>query len=190
MPDQLEPEAIPRWRNWSRSLAQVILLVILLLSMPFRSGCFSFGDPVLFGAVCLTLLSMGVQAREWGLVVFVVGVVGFDIYILDQPRGGQNESAAVANLRTINTAEVTYLSSSGGSYGAIEDLIAARLLDDTFTGTKAGYNYTITLDETASGYTAEAVPASAQTGRFGYYSVPDAVVRYSMEASLAPGGQS
>ena len=70
------------------------------------------------------------------------------------------------------------------------DLIDARLLDDTFTGTKAGYNYSITLDETRSNYTAEAVPASTNTGRYGYYSVPDAVVRYSTNASLAPAGQS
>ena len=34
-------------------------------------------------------------------------------------RQVSNDSAAVANLRTINTAEVTYLSSSGGSYGEI-----------------------------------------------------------------------
>jgi hypothetical protein len=117
--------------------------------------------------------------------------------------GGSNESAAVANLRTINTAEVTYKSSSGGSYGTMADLIEARLLDDTFTGIKAGYNYTITLDGTSSGYTAEASPAlvpkwhawfsgaaPAKTGSYGYYSVPDAVVRYSTNVSLAPAGQS
>jgi hypothetical protein len=96
-----------------------------------------------------------------------------------------NECPAVAVLRTINTAEVTYQSSSG-RYGTITDLIDAKLLDDTFTGTRAGYNYCITLDATGSGYTAEAMPASAKTGRYGYYSVPDAVVRYSTNVLLAP----
>jgi len=96
----------------------------------------------------------------------------------------------VSNLRTINTAEVTYLSSSGGRYGTIEDLIAAKLLDDTFTGTKAAYNYTVTLDATSSGYTAEAVPASTEAGRYGYYSAPDAIVRYSTNTSLAPPTQA
>jgi hypothetical protein len=118
-----------------------------------------------------------------------------------RPRRGCNDCAAVANLRTINTAQVTYLSSSGGSYGTLTDLIDARLLDDLFTGTKAGYKYTITLG--ASGYTAEAVPAlipkwhawfsgaaPTKTGSYGYYSVPDAVIRYSTNASLAPAGQS
>ena len=81
----------------------------------------------------------------------------------------------------------------------MKDLIDARLLDETFTGSKAGYNYTITLDATDSDYTAEAVPApvvpewrlfssptSTARRRYGYYSVPDAVVRYSTNASLAP----
>jgi len=77
------------------------------------------------------------------------------------------------------------------------DLIDAGLLDDTFTVAKARYNYSITLDATGSDYTAEAVPsarkswwASTKPGRWGYYSVPDAVVRYSTVASLAPAGQS
>ena len=101
-----------------------------------------------------------------------------------------NESAAVANLRTINTAQVTYKSSSGGSYGAISDLISAGLVDDTFTGIKAGYKYSITLDAKGSVYTAEALPVSTNTGRFGYYNHPDAIVRYSTNASLVPRGQA
>jgi len=39
-------------------------------------------------------------------------------------------------------------------------------------------------------YTATATPASSNTGRFGYYSTPDAVVRYSTLATLAPTGQA
>ena len=128
-----------------------------------------------------------VIAATIGLVVLVMFLSPF----FPRPqRPNSNERAAVANLRTINTAQVTYLSSSGGSYGEIADLIAAGLLDDTFIGIKAGYKYSITLDETGSVYTAEAIPASAKTGRYGYYTVPDAVVRYSTSALLAPVGQS
>jgi hypothetical protein len=109
----------------------------------------------------------------------------------------------VANLRTINTAEITYLSNSGGTYGTVTDLIDAGLLDPTFAGTKAGYNFSIALDATGSGYTAEAAPANvaeshawlsskppANTRLYAYYSLPDAVVRYSTNASLAPEGQT
>lgn len=110
--------------------------------------------------------------------------------LLYRERTISNDSAAVTNLRTINTAEATYQSSSGGSYGAIADLIAARLMFDTFTGTVSGYKYSVTLDATGSRYTAEATPASTKTGRYGYYSAPDAVIRYSTNALLAPAGQS
>ena len=135
-------------------------------------------------------------ARIIGIALSVLIYLPITLLILSsfrnplRPRPACNECAAVANLRTINTAQVTYLSSSGGTYGSIADLIAAGLLDDTFIGIKAGYKYSITLDETGSVYTAEAIPASAKTGRYGYYTVPDAVVRYSTNLSLAPAGQS
>jgi hypothetical protein len=122
--------------------------------------------------------------------IVLFGLVSFlSPYIPHHPRRS-NDSAAVANLRTINTAQVTYASSSGGTYGSMTDLIAANLVYDTFAGIKTGYKYSIMLNATGSGYTAEAVPASTNTGRFGYYSQADAVVRYSTNASLAPAGQS
>jgi hypothetical protein len=102
--------------------------------------------------------------------------------------GCNGDCAAVANLRTINSAEVAYRSTSGGIYGAIADLITAGLLDEAFTGTKAGYAYTVATS--GANYTAEAIPVSTNTGRFGYYSFPNGVVRYSTSASLAPTGQS
>ena len=122
--------------------------------------------------------------------IVLIGLVFLQSPFIPHHPRRSNDSAAVSNLRTINTAEFTYLSSSGGNYGEIADLIGAGLLDDTFTGTKAGYKYSITLDAKGSVYTAEAVPISTNTGRFGYYSHPDAVVRYSTNASLAPAGQS
>ena len=135
--------------------------------------------------------SKGFSLLELLIVVAIILIIAtIAIPSLLRSRQAANESAAVANLRTINTAQVTYLSSAAGKYGDLPDLIAAKLLDDTFTGTKAGYNYSVNLDATSSDYTIQAVPASANTGRYGYYSVPDAVVRYSTNSSLAPAGQS
>ena len=121
------------------------------------------------------------------ITIVVIGVV-VSLPVLFRPSHGPNEPQSVSNLRTINNAEVTYLSSSGGIYGSMTDIIAAGLLDETFTGTVSGYKYTIAVG--ATGYTATALPASKETGRYGYYSVSDAVVRYSTNASLAPTGQS
>lgn len=95
-----------------------------------------------------------------------------------------NESAAVANLRTVNTAQVVYLSSSGGNYGSISDLISAGLLDSTFNGVKAGFTFSIIA--VGPDYAAVAMPASADTGRYGFYSTPDAVIRHSPVGFLAP----
>ena len=125
-----------------------------------------------------------------GLIVLVMFLSPF----IHHPNSACKDGCPpVANLRTINTAEITYkvyLSSSVGTYGSMTDLIAAGLLDETFTGIKAGYKYSIRLDAKGSAYTAEALPVSTNAGRFGYYSHPDAVVRYSTNASLAPAGQS
>jgi prepilin-type N-terminal cleavage/methylation domain-containing protein len=131
----------------------------------------------------------GFSLLELLIVVAIILIIAtIAIPSLLRSRQAANESAAVANLRTINTAEVTYLSSSGGNYGEIQDLIDAGLLDGTFNAVKAGYNFTVTAS--GSDYTAEAVPASSNTGRFGYYSTPDAVVRYSTVSTLAPTGQA
>ena len=127
----------------------------------------------------------GFSLLELLIVVAIILIIAtIAIPSLLRSRQAANESAAVANLRTLNTAEVTYLSSAGGNYGDLDALITAGLVDETFTGTKSGYNYVITAS--GSDYTAEATPASPNTGRYGYYSTPDAVVRYSTIASLAP----
>jgi type IV pilus assembly protein PilA len=127
----------------------------------------------------------GFSLLELLIVVAIILIIAtIAIPSLLRSRQAANESAAVANLRTLNTAEVTYLSSSAGNFGEIGDLITAGLVDSTFNGVKAGYNFAI--EASGADYTATATPASNNTGRFGYYSTPDAVVRYSTVTSLAP----
>ncbi|HET9943579.1 MAG TPA: hypothetical protein VFR05_09575, partial [Terriglobia bacterium] len=103
-------------------------------------------------------------------------------------RARANESAAVANLRTINTAQVTHLALAGGHYSSLEDLIKAGLLDETFRSVKAGFNFSVI--SSGSDYAVSAVPASSATGRYGFYSYPDGVVRFSTFELLAPPQQS
>jgi hypothetical protein len=99
-------------------------------------------------------------------------------------REAANESAAIANLRTLNTALVTFLSASGGKYGSLADLIAAGLIDSTMAGVKAGYHFSIVA--VGREYAAAAIPATPNSGRFGFYSSADAVIRYSPVSILAP----
>jgi len=132
----------------------------------------------------------GFSLLELLIVVAIILIIAtIAIPSLLRSRQAANESAAVANLRTVNTAEVTYLSSSGGNYGDLDNLVDAGLLDDTFRpgGVKAGYVFAIATDGVE--FTVTADPASTNTGRYAYWSGADAVVRYSTDTALAPAGQ-
>jgi type II secretory pathway pseudopilin PulG len=102
-------------------------------------------------------------------------------------RQAANESAAVARLRTIATAQMTYAAMAKGNYGSMQNLVAAGLLDARFLSEYDGYTYAITAS--ARTYTATATPLSANSGRFGYVVRTDGVVRYSVDPALAPQGQ-
>jgi prepilin-type N-terminal cleavage/methylation domain-containing protein len=131
----------------------------------------------------------GFSLLELLIVVAIILIIAtIAIPSLLRSRQAANESAAVANIRTINTAQVTYLSSNGGNYGTITNLVSAGLLDTRFNGAVNGYNFTVVAS--GADYTATATPASSNTGRYGYYSLPDAVIRYSTVTSLAPAGQA
>ena len=127
----------------------------------------------------------GFSLLELLIVVAIILIIAtIAIPSLLRSRQAANESAAVASIRTVTTAEITYLSSAQGNYGSMAQLIAAGLLDTGFNGTKSGYNYGIAT--TGLDYTITANPASTNNGRYGYYSVPDGVVRYSTDSTLAP----
>ena len=136
----------------------------------------------------------GFSLLELLIVVAIILIIAtIAIPSLLRSRQAANESSAVANTRTINTAEVTYLSSAGGNYGNVSNLIAAGLIDSRFNNAVSGYSFTVT----ASGpdYTANAFPTSTNSGRYGYYSLPDAVVRYQPATAgncnpCFPSGQS
>jgi hypothetical protein len=125
------------------------------------------------------------------LVPIILSVASLAMAAFAPPPRDSNDRA-VSNLGTLNTAEVTYKSSEGGSFGTIADMIAAGLIDDTFDTSvraKACYLYSMDFDPaTGQDYTIYAKPASTNTGRFAYYSTPDAVVRYSTDSTLAPSG--
>jgi prepilin-type N-terminal cleavage/methylation domain-containing protein len=128
-------------------------------------------------------INRGFSLLELLIVVAIILIIAtIAIPSLLRSRQAAAESAAVGTLRTINTAEITYRSSSGGAYGSLNDLVAAGLLDSRFSsGTITGYSYNIT---TGTGtYTATATPNATNSGRYGYYTSPDGVVRYQTATS-------
>jgi type IV pilus assembly protein PilA len=131
----------------------------------------------------------GFSLLELLIVVAIILIIAtIAIPSLLRSRQAANESAAVSNLRTINTAEVTYLSSAGGNYGTLADLVTAGLLDTRFSGAAVS-GYAFAVSASGANYTANASPASANTGRYAYYALPDAVIRYS-SATSGCGGPS
>ena len=119
----------------------------------------------------------GFSLLELLIVVAIILIIAtIAIPSLLRSRQAAQESSAVAQIRTVNTAEVTYLSSNGGNYGSVPELITAGLLDTRFASSVSGYVFAVTASGTD--YTASATPTSTNAGRYGYYSTPDAVVRY------------
>src|SRR5579863_9520095 len=120
----------------------------------------------------------GFSLLELLIVVAIILIIAtIAIPSLLRSRQAAQETSAVAEVRTINTAEVTYLSSNQGSYGSIPELITGGLLDGRFTGSVSGYTFTVTAS--GSTYTAQAMPTSTNAGRYGYFALPDAVVRWA-----------
>jgi prepilin-type N-terminal cleavage/methylation domain-containing protein len=133
----------------------------------------------------------GFSLLELLIVVAIILIIAtIAIPSLLRSRQAAQESSAVSNIRTINTAEVTYLSSNAGNYGSLPELVTAGLLDARFGGTTGVSGYSFSVTASGSDYTASATPTSANAGRWAYYSLPDAVVRYSTATSGCggPGG--
>src|SRR5712671_884562 len=99
----------------------------------------------------------GFSLLELLIVVAIILIIAtIAIPSLLRSRQAAQESSAVSQLRTINTAEVTYLSANGGNYGSVLELITAGLLDNRFASSVSGYTFAITASGTD--YTASATP--------------------------------
>ena len=131
----------------------------------------------------------GFSLLELLIVVAIILIIAtIAIPSLLRSRQSAQESSAVAQLRTINTAEVTYIGSNQGSYGDVPSLITQGLLDGRFAGSMSGYSFTIAVSGNL--YTANATAVSVNAGRFDYWTLPDYVIRYSTDPARAPTGLS
>lgn len=106
----------------------------------------------------------GFSLIELLIVVIIIAVIAaIAIPSLLASRRAANEASAVQTLRTISSAQKTYIGTQGtnNSYGSLNQLNAAGMLDQTFTGTtftKSGYTFTHTLPATPAAFCADALP--------------------------------
>ena len=139
------------------------------------------------------------------VVAIILIIAAIAIPNLLRARIAANEASAVASIRTINTAEISYNSAypTVGFAAAIVNLgpggvgtscpvpptsTASCLIDGQLaSGTKSGYKFI--APGTASTYVAVASPVAAnQTGVRSFCSIPDAVVRFSTTALITCAG--
>ena len=96
----------------------------------------------------------GFSLIELLIVVVIIGIIAaIAVPNLLASRRSANEGSAVAAMRTLHGAQMTYAASyGGGTYaGTLTDLGGAQLIDDVLgTGTKSGYTFVVTANAPSS----------------------------------------
>jgi len=133
----------------------------------------------------------GFSLLELLIVVAIILIIAtIAIPSLLRSRQVAHETSAVASLKTLNTAQISYTAISGGTYGVMTDLISNGLVDSRFTSTISGYNYAFAIAANFRNFTVYATAISANEGRYDFSTAPDYVIRYTTVTSRAPNGMA
>ena len=137
----------------------------------------------------------GFSLIELLVVVIIIAIIAaIAIPSLLASRRAANQSATVANLRTVVSANATYVSlSTARSYGVDFAEISganADYLDDSWTGApvKNGYTYTMTVNGAAGAVDGYCVTATttAASGDFAYAVSHQGVIYQVATPATAP----
>ena len=126
----------------------------------------------------------GFSLPELLIVVAVIGIIAsIAVPGLLEAQRASREAAAIQGLRTVVSAENTYLSVKGNyaTYGDPSDLNSAGLVDiSLFTTPLNGYQLTLTLDSSTSSYTAVNEPTVVTPKSRFFFVGTDGVIHYHL----------
>jgi prepilin-type N-terminal cleavage/methylation domain-containing protein len=132
----------------------------------------------------------GFSLVELLIVVAIIGIIAaIAIPSLLAARRASNESAAIGNLRTIGSAQATYLSQVGES-ATFAQLVAAQMLDNAWSNQSVRDSYTyeeVAVAPTLQEFEFSAEPTTASNGTRSFNIVEDYVIR-QLAGGTAPTG--
>ena len=127
----------------------------------------------------------GFSLVELLIVVAIIGIIAaIAIPSLLKARKAANESAAIGNLRTIGSAEATYLANFGLP-GTLDQLTTGSYLDSTMTSGSTHDNYVIsgTAVQSARTFSFQALPSSTSSGDKYFIITEDYVIHFKSGAA-------
>jgi type IV pilus assembly protein PilA len=136
----------------------------------------------------------GFSLIELLIVVAIIGIIAaIAVPNLLQSKAAANEASAIASVRNLVTAQITYFSTKGaGTYGDMAALTTQGLIDNVLgAGTKDGYAFALTGAGATDDFTIVGTPTTVgKTGYRGFYGDATGVIRYDPSGAAPNSGSA